>query len=67
MHVAKTAYARGVAAALRKLGFVNSLDPEDLPNVLAKTKRKQLHQLYQLNAATGFPAGGLIGERPNDL
>jgi hypothetical protein len=67
MHVAKKAYEQGKEAALRKLGFINSLDPEDLPNFLAKTKRRQLHRLYNLNAATGFPAGGLIGERPHDL
>ena len=60
-----SAYEKGARAALYKLGFINSVDPEDLPETLAKTKRKQLQRLYRLNAASGFPAGGLIGERDN--
>ncbi len=61
----RTAYEKGAMAALQKLGFINSVDPEDLPEFIAKTKRKQLQRLYQMNAASGFPAGGLIGEPEN--
>ncbi len=55
-----SAYRVGAHAALRKLGFIQAIDPEDLPDVLQETKRNQLYTLYRLNAAAGLPAGGLI-------
>lgn len=60
----KKAYAAGRHHALQKLGFVDAIDPEDLPTFLAQTKRDQLRKLYLLNAATGLPAGGLIEGNP---
>jgi hypothetical protein len=57
-------YKRGRTLALAKLGFLSSIDPEDLPEFLAVSKRRQLQKLYEANAATGLPAGGLI-ETPN--
>lgn len=49
-------YARGQRAAFLKLGF----DSEDLPEYLDKIKRRQRFNVQRLNAAAGFPAGGLI-------
>jgi hypothetical protein len=56
----RTYYTYGARLALVKLGFLEGVDPEDLPEFLAKAKRQQLQQLYRTNAAMGFPAGGLI-------
>ncbi len=53
-------YQRGRQAALEKLGFVNLIDTEDLPEFLQETKKKQLYALYTLNSAGGRPAGGRI-------
>lgn len=54
------AYKRGVAVALLKLGFIEAIDPEDLPSFLRERKKVQLQRYYKLNTSTGFPAGGLI-------
>jgi hypothetical protein len=61
-HVNKVAYIQGVKTALDVLGLHESIDPEDLPRVLAKRKREYLEELYRLNAATGLPAGGYLSE-----
>jgi len=61
-HVAKEAYAQGKRAAAVKVGFMEDVDPEDLPAPLKHRKEKYLRELYRLNAATGLPAGGLISE-----
>lgn len=61
-HVAKEAYAQGKRAAATKIGFMEDVDPEDLPALLRRRKKKYLRELYNLNAATGLPAGGLISE-----
>lgn len=57
------AYQRGKYAALQKLGFIQAVDIEDLPDFLQETKKRQLYTLYRMNAAAGTPAGGLI-EQP---
>ena len=59
-HVAKEAYFHGSQAALSKLGFLDRVDPEDLPSFLAQRKKKYLRKQYRLNATSGMPAGGLI-------
>lgn len=59
-HVAKKAYVQGSRAVLHKLGFIENIDPEELPEPLATRKKKFLRRQYRLNAATGMPAGGLI-------
>lgn len=57
------AYAAGRRQALLKVGFIDLVDAEDLPEVLDETKKRQLYALHRLNMASGFPAGGLV-EQP---
>jgi hypothetical protein len=61
--MSSAAYQKGVHAALQKVGFIDLVDAEDLPEVLDETKKRQLYALHRLNLAAGFPAGGLI-EQP---
>ena len=56
----KTIYGAGQRAALQKLGFLDAIDPEDLPRFLAARREAQRQKQLQMQAMTGLPAGGNI-------
>lgn len=55
-------YAAGKRAALYKLGFLDALDPEDLPAFMARRRELQRQKDLKIQAMNGLPAGGLVSE-----
>ena len=55
-------YKEGTRAALQKLGFLDVVDPEDLPKFLARRREAQLQKALKIQAMNGLPAGGLVSE-----
>jgi hypothetical protein len=53
-------YAAGKRAALYKLGFLDALDPEDLPAFMALRREMQRQKDLKIQAMNGLPAGGLV-------
>lgn len=53
-------YNAGQRAALQKLGFLDTIDPEDLPRFLAVKREAQRQKQLKMQAMTGLPAGGNI-------
>lgn len=56
------AYTYGARAALTKLGFLDVVDPDDLPKLLARRREEQLQKTLKIRAMEGLPAGGLIAD-----
>lgn len=55
-----SAYTAGAQAALVKLGLLDRLDAEDVPDWASRDKYRQLRQLYMMRQSLGFPGGGNI-------
>ena len=55
-----TTYSAGQRAALQKLGFLDGIDPEDLPRFLAAKREEQRQNQLKMQSMTGLPAGGNI-------